>query len=190
MNHKLLVTWPQRAAAQRSRPVRQQVQMWVQTQKPLAIWLTYSRLPAPPIRRHGRALKWKRAFHSWRVFFFLRQAWKGVIEDGNTSWIDAEIAGARQAPNNPGSGIGPALERLVAGGALRDDISTVARIMQWQLLSKMCYLLSDPSIEERELQDTAWCLFEVDESGNVGRPVDGLHESVLETDPTGREMRP
>ena len=123
-------------------------------------------------------------------FLFLRQAWREVIKDGDSSWIDTEIASARQAPNDPGSGIGPALERLVAGGALRDDISKVARIMQWQLLSRMCYLLSDPSIEERELQGTGWCLFEVDESGNAGRPIDGLHESVLETDPTGREMRP
>jgi hypothetical protein len=36
----------------------------------------------------------------------------------------------------------------------------------------------------------AWELFEVDDMGNVGRRIGGLHESVLETDPTGREKRP
>jgi hypothetical protein len=35
-----------------------------------------------------------------------------------------------------------------------------------------------------------WGLFEVSEDGKVGRPIQGLHESVLQTDPTGREMRP
>jgi len=29
-----------------------------------------------------------------------------------------------------------------------------------------------------------------DEEGNIVNAVNGLHESVLETDPTGREMRP
>ena len=31
---------------------------------------------------------------------------------------------------------------------------------------------------------------EVDEGGQPLHPIDGLHESVLDTDPTGREMRP
>jgi hypothetical protein len=35
-----------------------------------------------------------------------------------------------------------------------------------------------------------WELFEVDSTGKPLHPVDGLHESVLDTDPTGREMRP
>jgi hypothetical protein len=54
----------------------------------------------------------------------------------------------------------------------------------------MCYQLEDPSIEEPELNQVAWGLFEVDDEGNAGRSIHGLHESVLETDPTGREMRP
>jgi hypothetical protein len=40
------------------------------------------------------------------------------------------------------------------------------------------------------LEDVARQLFEVSEDGTPGRPIGGLHESVLETDPTGREMRP
>jgi hypothetical protein len=30
----------------------------------------------------------------------------------------------------------------------------------------------------------------MDPEGLLGREIGGLHESVLETDPTGREMRP
>jgi hypothetical protein len=44
--------------------------------------------------------------------------------------------------------------------------------------------------EEPELSQVAWGLFEVDGEGNAGRSIRGLHESVLETDPTGREMCP
>lgn len=36
-----------------------------------------------------------------------------------------------------------------------------------------------------------WGLFEIDEDAKpFGRMIGGLHESVLELDPTGREMRP
>ena len=78
----------------------------------------------------------------------------------------------------------------MADGASRDDLTELARTAQWQLLHGLCYQLSDPAIEESELSDVGWGLFEVSKEGKVGREIEGLHESVLETDPTGREMRP
>jgi hypothetical protein len=63
--------------------------------------------------------------------------------------------------------------------------------MQAQFLFSLCYLLDDPMLTEEELSDFGWGLFEVDTDGRpVPRCIGGLHESVLETDPTGREMRP
>jgi hypothetical protein len=44
-------------------------------------------------------------------FVFLRQAWRSVIDDGDTSWIDYHIQEAERRPRDPGSGIGPALKR-------------------------------------------------------------------------------
>ena len=41
-----------------------------------------------------------------------------------------------------------------------------------------------------ELEGFSWALFQIDEEGKPIRPIDHLHESALETDPTGREMRP
>jgi hypothetical protein len=123
-------------------------------------------------------------------FMFLRQAWRSIIPDDDISWIEREIQSATRNPDAPGSELGVALARLQKAGASPRDLSVVARNAQWQLLHSICYLLSDPSIEEEELQHVAWRLFEIDEKGNIGRPVGGLHESVLETDPTGREMRP
>jgi len=42
-----------------------------------------------------------------------------------------------------------------------------------------------------ELRDVSWALFQTDADGRpTGPAIGGLHESVLELDPTGREMRP
>jgi hypothetical protein len=62
--------------------------------------------------------------------------------------------------------------------------------MQAELLFQLCYLLEDPGDVEPEVADVAWSLVQMDDDGNVLASVNGLHESVLETDPTGREMRP
>ena len=123
-------------------------------------------------------------------YLFLRQAWKGIIADGDVAWIQREIDHSQKRPGTPGTGLGLALERLTASGATTKDLSEVARTVQWQLLHSLCYLLSDPSIEEPDLKRVGWALFEIDDEDRPGRPIGALHESVLETDPTGREMRP
>jgi hypothetical protein len=123
-------------------------------------------------------------------YLFLRQAWRLVVKDGDTSWLAAEMASSDKNPQQPGAGYGTALHRLLAAGADPRDISDVARHAQWQLLHGICYLLSDPDLREKEFEDVAWALFEVDASGEPARGIEALHESVLDTDPTGREMRP
>lgn len=123
-------------------------------------------------------------------YLFLRQAWKSVLPDGDTAWIDAYRADARKSPDAPLAGVGHALERLLAAGADRADIAEVARGLQYETMFGMGYLLEDPSIEEPELADMSWRLYQTDEDGDPIEPIGGLHESCLETDPTGREMRP
>jgi hypothetical protein len=123
-------------------------------------------------------------------FLFLRQAWRSIIPDDDIDWIEREIDSATQKPQAPGSELGLALAKLKNAGVDPRDLTVIARNVQWQLLHSICYQLSDPSIQEEELQHVAWRLFEIDEQGGIGRPIEGLHESVLETDPTGREMRP
>jgi hypothetical protein len=139
--------------------------------------------------------QWARSEHEEDIphlarFLFLRQAWARVVAEGDTAWIDREVAESRKLPTDPGAGLGLACQRLLAAGASREDIAEVARHTQWQLLHSLCYLLDDPSLEEEELAHVGWALHEVSPDGTLGRPIGGLHESVLEADPTGREMRP
>jgi hypothetical protein len=124
-------------------------------------------------------------------FLFLRQAWSRVIPEGDHSWIDEAIAEFKTDPDASFTGIGGALVRLLKTGASRDDLADLVRGMQAQLLVDFCYLLDDPSLTEPELGDVGWALVETDsEFEPTARTIGGLHESVLQTDPTGREMRP
>ena len=120
-------------------------------------------------------------------FLFLRETWKLVVADNDPTWIHARMS---DDPAGPGGEIGPALKRLLATGAEESDLTAVVRVMQWRLLFGFCQLLDDPGALEREVRDVAWRLFQVDEDDQPTAVLSGLQESVLETDPTGREMRP
>jgi hypothetical protein len=123
-------------------------------------------------------------------FLFLRQAWRSVVDDNDPSWIANAIASAESKPHAPYAGAGHALRQLRGRGATDAELTDLVRGMQAELLFQFCYLLEDPGDVEPEVADVAWCLVQVDDDGNVLANIEGLHESVLETDPTGREMRP
>jgi hypothetical protein len=123
-------------------------------------------------------------------FLFLRQAWRLILSEDNADWVQFAIERAQKYPNEPYAGIGHALRRCIEKGASPADLTEVVRGMQANLLFDLCYLLGDPSFPEKELSDLAWGLFEVRDGKPVPPGIGGLHESVLGTDPTGREMRP
>ena len=120
-------------------------------------------------------------------FLFLRQAWQLVVRPDDRTWLEGE---ANNNASVPGSAIIPAIKRLRESGASEEDLITVVRVMQWKLLSSLCYLLDDPGDLEDEVSDIAWRLFQVNSEGEPIAAISGLHESVLETEPSGREMRP
>ena len=107
------------------------------------------------------------------------------------TWIDRNIAAAEQRPQDPFSGIGHALKRVISGGVAPEDLTEIVRGMQADLLFSLCYLLEDPGFDDEELEHIGWRLVETEgDDDPTDRPICSLHESVLETDPTGREMRP
>jgi hypothetical protein len=118
-------------------------------------------------------------------FLFLRQAWRKVLEDKSINWIEEEL---NTPVDGPGGGIVDALRSLLDLEIDRVALTTIVRTMQWRLLFDFCYLLGDPALDEEGTEHISWGLFQTNEDGEPLKPIAGLHESVLETDPTGREM--
>jgi cytosine/adenosine deaminase-related metal-dependent hydrolase len=123
-------------------------------------------------------------------FLFLRQAWRAVVPEGDSGWIAGAIASAEARPDDAYASVGHALRSLRSHGATNEELTDLVRGMQAELLFQICYLLEDPGDLEPDVEDMTWSLVETDEEGNVIDDITGLHESVLEMDPTGREMRP
>lgn len=124
-------------------------------------------------------------------FLFLRQAWQNILDEGDIKWIERQILDTERHPTGPYASVGAALKRSLTKGVSPQDLTEIARGIQAQMLFQLCYLLDDPNIREPEFQEFSWGLFEVDAEDNPIPPrIGSLHESVLETDPTGREMRP
>jgi hypothetical protein len=125
-------------------------------------------------------------------FLFLKNAWNAIPAEGSNEWIDKEISGSAARPEAPYAGLGQALARCRALGVADEDLTDIARCLQAQMIFTLGYLLENgPSEPNAGLQDVCWGLFEIDENGlPIGRQISGLHESVLDLDPTGREMCP
>lgn len=122
-------------------------------------------------------------------FAFLRGAWLGVIDAKDSSWMDRVVAQTPVGSEAPFAGTAHALRRLLEAGVDRGDLQQVVRGMQAELVFHLCYLLDDPAVVDGN-DVVSWALFELDDHEQPARAIGGLHESVLETDPTGREMRP
>ena len=124
-------------------------------------------------------------------YIFLQQAWSTIAREGDRTWIDEEIHSARANPDRPYAGLGQALERCLSKGVSTDDLTEIARCLQAQMLFNVGYLIDGPRFTPEPLQEIGWGLFQTDsEDRPFGNQIAALHESVLEFDPTGREMRP
>lgn len=123
-------------------------------------------------------------------YVFLKQAWARVIDENDSTWIDCEMRRASQRPDDPYADVGHALSRLKDLGADNTTIRNLVRGIQAELLFSFCSLLDDPGDLPDEVKNISWCLFQIDEHGRPVAALEALHESVLDTDPTGREMRP
>jgi hypothetical protein len=123
-------------------------------------------------------------------FLFLRQAWRLVVSEGDPGWIESGIKHAEAKPQDPYAGVGLALKTLRSLGAGDREITDIVRGMQAELLFQLCYLLDEGGDLESEVLGVQWGLLQIAPDGRPLEPIGELHESVLNTDPTGREMRP
>lgn len=102
---------------------------------------------------------------------FLKQAWEEIINAPMSGrWVDNVIASAKSKPEAPFADLGPALERLIACGADRRDLSLIARHASYEAVFGILCNLDDPG---------------VDDDDDVM-----MHEGLLKADPSGKEGRP
>lgn len=123
-------------------------------------------------------------------FLFLRQAWKQIVSECSPARIPQRISEYQHRPNDPYADVGRVLKACLDRGVSTEDLSALAKALQAEALFQFCYLLDDPQIDEPEGQSVDWGLFCVNETDEPAERIQGLHESVLETDPSGREVRP
>ena len=101
----------------------------------------------------------------------LKQLWSDAINPCmQEHWIDNMIRESERHPDGPFSDLGPVLKRLLAMGAMPRDLSLIARHSAYEAVFGTLYALSDPGVDDND--------------------VEMLHESLLAADPSGREGRP
>lgn len=126
-------------------------------------------------------------------FVFLKMAWESVVPDTDHSWMDRAIAEFEGSPDAPYAGAGRAIKEMLGRKCSRDDISDLVRSIQAQTIFELCAYLDgvyEPAFLEDSMPEVSLVLLNVPSDDSEPQPVISLHESVLETDPTGREMRP
>ncbi len=123
-------------------------------------------------------------------FMFLKGAWQRIVTDDDTQWIDNVVLNVPPDSNDPYAGAAHAIRQMIDAGVSKSVIAQLVRATQAEFLCDLCYMLADPSSVEGNDGYVDWSLVELDADGNPARHINGLHESVLETDPTGREVRP
>ena len=102
----------------------------------------------------------------------LRHLWTGIIDVlGREDGFDNLVANCARDPNAALSDAGPAIERILASGASRRDLSILLRSTAYEAVFATLYALGDPGVAD-------------------GESVFMLHEELLTADPSGREGRP
>jgi hypothetical protein len=119
---------------------------------------------------------------------FVKGAWSFIVSD-ETKDFDNPVSD--EYGNWENEEVQKIVQKMLEVGVDMADISRLAKIMQFQLLSNMCYYLEDPAISELAGQSNfLWGLFSLNEDEEPYEQLTGLHELVLINDPSGNEMRP
>ena len=130
---------------------------------------------------------------------FLKLAWQLIIDEDarrgdELAWIESWLRWPR-TQGKPATGVGGAIERVLARGADPDDLTDIVRAMQFDLLFNLCETLDEQGLAELRASvpgdvHIGWRLYEVNASGAPTRAIESLHESVGAYDPSGREGDP
>ena len=128
-------------------------------------------------------------------FLFLKSLWQSVVNEGDSKWIETQLAYAEKEPDGPHAGAGHAIASLRAKGATDEELTDLVRCTQAESLFAFCLILDNPydalqDLDPELAEEMGWVFAQTDGEENIVAIAGGFHESVLEMDPTGREMRP
>lgn len=116
----------------------------------------------------------------------LKAIWRSIVDERDTDWLNNILSANSSAEP---FGMEASAKRIIDAGADPADLLMVVREWQFRLAFDICYALNgDAQAEDRF--GVSWMLVETDLDGKVRAPIEGLHESLLNTDPTGLEMEP
>ncbi|SFQ82391.1 hypothetical protein [Hymenobacter arizonensis] len=126
--------------------------------------------------------------NQWARFHFLKTLSTAWLPENALDWVEAQ----RQAPSGDAQHAGAQLPKAVremrAVGVRPEQILDLIRVIQFETLFHVCHTLDGATEATPPVQ--GWALFETDAQGMPLRPIEALHESLLEFDPSGRELRP
>ena len=101
----------------------------------------------------------------------LEYLWKVLINAHlRDDSLDDIIKTFKRDPNGPFADTAPAIERLLAAGASRRDLSLVLRYVAYEAVFGTLYAINDPGVDNHD--------------------VFMLHEHILMADPSGMDGRP
>jgi hypothetical protein len=103
---------------------------------------------------------------------FLRHLWKDVINPVlRDASLDNIISNCKRDPAGPFGDTGPAIERMLARGIARRDLSLVLRLIAYEAVFGTLYALSEPGLDGDDDPSTLYEeLLMADPGGMGGRP--------------------
>lgn len=121
-------------------------------------------------------------------FSFLKAISAAWLPETATNWVEAQLHSTSAVSSGPGAQLVTAVQEMVSKGVRLESIVDLVRVIQFEALFHVCQTLDVGNESDTPLAD--WALFEVDEQGQPTRTINALHESLLEFDPSGRELYP
>jgi len=106
---------------------------------------------------------------------FLKLVWEDINLAMQEHWIENVIRASEKDPNAPFADLGPALKRLLAVGASRTDLCLLVRHAGYEEAFTVLSLLSDPGVDDNDVEMLHELLLSADPSGKDGRPGSAPH---------------
>lgn len=125
-------------------------------------------------------------------FCFLQGIWTAVIDSWTESddWIQFEIERSAEGTDRPFGDIADTVQRLIDSGIDRTDLQGFARWVAYMATFDVLAHVDGGGVMQLGGDLPGWRLMEVVDDEITDREVGGLHESLLEVDPSGKQGRP